>query len=554
MTLTAVSQLTYAQSAFKSSLPVKPAKGVTVSGTVECDGQPVAGIKVSDGYEVTKTDKNGAYYLKSKKKNPQVFISVPSGYEAWRDDAIPQYWADFTETPATPERLDFRLKKRNDSKHAILVMTDLHLANQRNDVATFSSEYMDRIRKEVKDLEAKGYTVFSFHLGDGSWDEFWYVNDFPVSRLRDTFNRVSYPVPLYNIMGNHDNNGGEVWEADKDMDLEAAKPFMKAFGPRYFSFDAGDVHYIFLDNIIYRNESTEKEKTEGIAGKRNFLERISPEQFDWLRKDLFDISPETPIVIAMHCPLVKYKGVTDEVEYRLEKESAETLLDILAPYKEIHTLTGHSHRQMLTRMPEKNIVDHNITSASGSTWWTSAMGCKSIGTDGIPGGYEVFTIDGNDIRWRYSAWDFEPERQFMAFDLNKVKEYLATDGEYQAYKKLYPQATDYDKEPENTVYVCVWSYDPLGKLTIKENGKELTAEMFMGENPAYTVTAMIQRSTWLNRYNKNTKMQAYRMFKVHTSSPDSPLEISWTDPFGIEFRETYERPHSFSRSEFERFR
>lgn len=75
MTLTAVSQLTYAQSAFKSSLPVKPAKGVTVSGTVECDGQPVAGIKVSDGYEVTKTDKNGAYYLKSKKKNPQVFIS-----------------------------------------------------------------------------------------------------------------------------------------------------------------------------------------------------------------------------------------------------------------------------------------------------------------------------------------------------------------------------------------------------------------------------------------------------------------------------------------------
>lgn len=88
--------------------------------------------------------------------------------------------------------------------------------------------------------------------------------------------------------------------------------------------------------------------------------------------------------------------MTDDVEYRLEKESAETLLDILAPYKEIHTLTGHSHRQMLTRMPEKNIVDHNITSASGSTWWTSAMGCKSIGTDGIPGGYEVFTIDGND--------------------------------------------------------------------------------------------------------------------------------------------------------------
>ncbi len=75
-------------------------------------------------------------------------------------------------------------------------MTDLHLANQRNDVATFSSEYMDRIRKEVKDLEAKGYTVFSFHLGDGSWDEFWYVNDF-LFRVCATHSTASHIRFLY---------------------------------------------------------------------------------------------------------------------------------------------------------------------------------------------------------------------------------------------------------------------------------------------------------------------------------------------------------------------
>lgn len=549
LALLAATPIVNAQSLYKSTLPLsvkKPAKGVTVAGTVECDSKPVAGVKVSDGYEVTKTDKKGCYYLKSKKQNPQLFISAPVGYEAWRDDVIPQYWADFTEAPDVFERHDFRLKKADYSKHAIMVLTDLHLANERNDVATFSGPYMDRIRKEIKDLETKGYSVFSFHLGDGSWDQYWYVNDFPISRLRETFNKVDYPTPLYNIMGNHDNNGGEVWEEGKNMDFEAAKPFMKAFGPRYYSFDAGKIHYVFLDNIVYKNEPTDKEKTEGIAGKRNFSEKITPEQFAWLRKDLADVSPETPIIVAMHCPLIKYKEATTEIEPRLSKESGDTLLQILAPYKEVHTITGHSHRQAITRVPGKNVIDHNVTSASGSTWWTSAMGAKSIGTDGIPGGYEIFTIDGPEIKWRYSAWDYEPERQFMAFDMNKVKEYFANNGEYQAFKKMSPKATDYDKVPENTVYISVWAWDPEGKLRVTENGKELPVEMFMGENPAYSATAMLQRSIWLNKYNKKAKMQKNRIFKVTASAADTPIEISWTDPFGIEFKETIIRPRPFS--------
>ncbi len=149
-------------------------------------------------------------------------------------------------------------------------------------------------------------------------------------------------------MGNHDNNGGEVWEADKDMDLEAANLYEGFRPPRYFSFDAGDVHYIFLDNIIYRNESTEKEKTEGIAGNAIFLKEYLPNSSTGCARIFSIFLQRSDSHRHALCPLVKYKGVTDDVEYRLEKESAETLLDILAPYKEIHTLTGHSHRQMLT--------------------------------------------------------------------------------------------------------------------------------------------------------------------------------------------------------------
>lgn len=56
-----------AQSTFRSSLPVKPGKGVTVAGTVECDGKPVAGVVVSDGYELTKTDKKRCLLPQVKK-------------------------------------------------------------------------------------------------------------------------------------------------------------------------------------------------------------------------------------------------------------------------------------------------------------------------------------------------------------------------------------------------------------------------------------------------------------------------------------------------------
>ncbi len=57
LVLMAAAPMAVAQSTFKSKLPVKPGKGVTVAGIVECDGKPVAGVKVSDGYDMTRTDK-----------------------------------------------------------------------------------------------------------------------------------------------------------------------------------------------------------------------------------------------------------------------------------------------------------------------------------------------------------------------------------------------------------------------------------------------------------------------------------------------------------------
>ena len=53
----------------------------TIYGSVLCEGKPLAGVAVSDGVNIVKTDSLGNYALKSHKFQNTVFVITPSGYE-----------------------------------------------------------------------------------------------------------------------------------------------------------------------------------------------------------------------------------------------------------------------------------------------------------------------------------------------------------------------------------------------------------------------------------------------------------------------------------------
>ena len=128
-----------AQSTFTSTLKAKPSKGATIYGTVECNGLPMEGVAVSDGVNIVKTNKKGVYNLVSEKRNGNVFITIPSGYEATvaAGDVQPQYWAALTSDVEIAERHDFELTKVDNSKHVMLAITDIHLSHQLDDIAQF---------------------------------------------------------------------------------------------------------------------------------------------------------------------------------------------------------------------------------------------------------------------------------------------------------------------------------------------------------------------------------------------------------------------------------
>lgn len=537
-----------AQSVFKSSLPVKPGKGVTVAGTVECDGRPVAGVVVSDGYELTKTDKKGAYYLKSKKQNPQVFMTIPSGYEAVREDVVPQFWADFNFPADQYERHDFQLRKVDNSKHAIIYLADIHLANQRNDVKIFQTDYTNRICQEVKRLEGEGIPVYTINLGDGSWDNYWRAHKFNIHDLRRVLNEADYPTPFFNVMGNHDNDGGI--PTCEDIDFKASLPYQQAFGPRYYSMNIGDVHYVVLDDIQYINEATDSPLYPGVAGRRNYKECFTPEQLAWLRKDLAEVSRDTPVVLNMHGQMFKW-AAPDGSSYRIrtDKESTEELLSILAPYADVHSFCGHSHKQGTVRPADHpNLVEHNISGTSGGWWRTRATGLKNLCPDGTPTAFEVLTADGKELIWDHVPYEFDSDKKFFVWDSNGLRDYYENSDEVKAFLNNYKQWRPAKKIPQDYVYVNLWSWDPKGKLTITENGKELTVEPVNEENPYYTLSYALRCTLWVNMVELKSfqKPQKFQLFRAKASTADAPVTVTWTDPFGRQTTETLSRPAPFA--------
>ncbi|MCR4921974.1 MAG: calcineurin-like phosphoesterase family protein [Bacteroidaceae bacterium] len=518
-----------------------------IRGYVRCKNSGVAGVVVSDGDSVTVTDGRGFFTLQSQKRNGYVFYSLPRGYEPEVKDGFrPQFWQKLTyPSAAIPEMHNFTLKEKENDDYTLVIGADSHLANRTNDLAQFRDGYMECLKAEKR--ATNGGSIYSMILGDLSWDGFWYTRNYDLEDFMNSCKSYGYPMILWPVIGNHDNDGAT--QAGTDCDFLASSPWRSIVAPNYYSFNLGQVHYVVLDDIYYKNEDTGGSYNKGIVGSRNYNNQITQEQLDWLARDLSYIEDkETPIVVAVHIPVWKLETKSPfKTKANLKDDNTKQLCDLLKEYSNVHIISGHTHYNYHAHPAEyPNIMEHNIAAICATWWWTGYTSGHHICKDGSPGGYSLWHIEGDKMEWQYKSIEQNGNLQMRIYDMNTVKEYFATNDSALKMLDLYPNRTTYTDFSRNSLLLNVFSYDTDWKISVLEGTTPRIATRIYGEDPFHTISYDVPRVVQNGSYTEDwVAGKTSHLFRVILAQDETPVTVRLTDSFGREYVQTIQRPHPF---------
>lgn len=513
--------------------------GKNIKGVVYSNGKGVPGVVVSDGYEVTVTDSEGRYYLSSLKKAGFVFISVPGNYEVTNTGSAPQFFKRVSNSLDVIEQRDFSLLKVDNDKHVVLSLADWHLANRNNDLEQFTSKVLPDINATINKYSSDGTKVYALTLGDLTWDGYWYSNNFGLNEYVPYMNKINAPV--FNLIGNHDN---DPYFAN---DWDAENKYRDVLGPTYYSFNLGKVHYVVLDSVEYINTGG----TQGTIGSRNYSERLTNNQLEWLKKDLATITDKsTPIVLAIHTPLYKQPSLDANGNqiYTVDLLNGDVLKNIVSEFTKVHVLSGHTHINYTVE--EGNIMEHNTAAICATWWWTGKNGYANnhICKDGSPGGYGIWKMNGNDIKWLYKSIGYTEDYQFRAYDLNSVHITSAkyapnsTDALLAPYSDVYAAPSS-----NNEVLINVWGYDVQWKIEVTENNQPLKVSRVKEKDPLHIISyEALRLNAGATPTDAFETEKTPHFFKVKATTVNSTLTIKVTDRFGNVYTEIMERPKALT--------
>ena len=367
---------------------ITPDKGITLYGLVsDKEGNPLEGVVVSDGYSVVASDKKGVYQIVRDPNAKHVFISVPSGYEIPAQANFGSYQGAYqaansvTGSSSKPYRADFTLSKLAQSDKRFLLFG---LGDPQPD----NNDHIHRFRTEtvpdVKKIAAKySIPMVGIALGDilGKGDAQTFTS------MKRAFGETG--VPFFTTIGNHDKSSVD-YTGDTYRDV---------LGPRWYSFNRGDVHIVSMDNVLYE-------------GKKKYKGGITDKQLEWLRQDLSHVDKDKLVIFCAHIPFRGGTSVTDE-----SHENYDGVLDLLAEFTEAHIMIGHTHyhQKYIHKRNGKTILEHVHGAACGA-WWTA-----NICADGTPNGYSVYEISGNTIANQYyKSTNKEAGYQIRAYSATQV--------------------------------------------------------------------------------------------------------------------------------------
>ncbi len=407
----------------------------------------VAGVLVSNGKEVVTTDQNGAYELPAY-KDMNLFITKPAGHSTpVSDDMVPQFnyvhkvagspdlrYGGIEPTGPLPEAVNFPLiADGTGDKFQCLVF---------GDAQPYSNREVSYVRETAGRLLAtrdNSNTECLIFEGDVMGDDL---------SLYPRFKRIISVggVPQYFVGGNHD------LDFDATSDADSFDTFRREWGPEYYSFDIGKVHFVVLDNVRYPCNGVDQHAFCDPAGKPSYNGVIHERQLEWLRNDLANVPKDRLIVINAHIPFVTY---TDAGAQKHQTDNLAALYEIIGDRPALG-LSGHTHttEQILPgeffEGWEKNTgtsaapFHQIVTGGLSGSWWAGDLNDQGVphGTQrlGSPRGYYVLDFDGADYVDTYRTFGgTEQDQMHASFNTPRFRDWAK---KLLAYADSYPVPAD----------------------------------------------------------------------------------------------------------------
>lgn len=220
------------------------------SGIFDKGDKPLAGVLVTDGLNVVKTDKKGRFSLPGFEKTRFITVTTPAGFETQKF---------YLSTKENRKSYDFILTESNRTQpkeHSFVQITDTEVTGGLGRWVTDLKYYVDNEKP-----------AFVIHTGDICYEPGLQMHN-------QVVNTQTMGCPVYYCIGNHDlvkgNYGEELYES--------------IYGPTWYSFDMGNIHYV-VTPIDHGDHPTDYTMTD---------------VYNWLKNDLAMMTKEQSLIVFNH--------------------------------------------------------------------------------------------------------------------------------------------------------------------------------------------------------------------------------------------------------------
>jgi len=320
-------------------------------GTADPGEKGVAGVAVSDGYSVVRTDAQGTYALKPSPNAVFVFITRPSGHD------VTGWWYKPVATT-----VDFTVRRagQDENEYTFVHVTDTHTSTNAR-----STRGLRRFVAEVNAL--KPAVRFVFNSGDlVNLDKQLTASPAVGHRFFRNYTGIMnhLAMPHYNVAGDHTDSSYRLAQFPRGDHRAAKAMFWEYLGPNMFSFEYGRLHFISVD-VVYH------------LGPRASHTMV-PEHVAWLKQDLVCRGPGSVALTASENPLEK---------------SVPGFVDLGKQHDIELQLVGDTHIVSFKR----EAVQARAGGALSGTWW------NGVCSDLHPQGYLIYRVRGTSLECFYKG-------------------------------------------------------------------------------------------------------------------------------------------------------